>query len=176
MRTNNVLQIGQVADLGVGPNYIPPFTGAGTEREGIFHVIKNIWGYDLTDFEISIIDKKQFNACVIFTIFCSICAAYRNGDRFEVGIEPQEDRELRILDPSPPITSLEDFVLFAEDKLRSYPKFSLCAVFGTTGGSEFEFFISSQNLDPKTMTCRAVQRSQLTVIANIDLSPPSAAA
>lgn len=39
-------QIGQIADLEVGPHDVPEFTGTGSERDEIFALIERVWGYD----------------------------------------------------------------------------------------------------------------------------------
>ncbi len=75
-------QIGQVADIDVGPDNVPIFTGTASERTDIFSLIKTEWGYDPTDQTLPVVEQKQVNACLIFVLFCSLCRAYRAGLHF----------------------------------------------------------------------------------------------
>ena len=146
--SKNISQIGEVADLEVGPDDVPEFTGNGSEREEIFALIERVWGYDPANDGISVIEQKQVNGCIIFILFCSLCRAYRAGHRFEFQQASSEDHQINVLQAFPAVLQLDDFLMAAEEKLESYPRFSIAAALATSQGKEFKFFISKEPIDP----------------------------
>ena len=146
--SRNVSQIGQVAELEVGPDDVPEFTGTGSEREEIFALIERVWGYGPANDELSAIEQKQVNGCIIFILFCSLCRAYRAGYRFEFQQASSEDHQINMLQDFPEVLQLDDFLMAAEEKLEAYPRFSIAAALATSQGKEFKFFISKEKIDP----------------------------
>lgn len=142
-------QITQVSNMGIGPADVPAFTGTGSERLEIFDVVKSVWGYDITDQTLSEIEKKQVNACLIFAIFCSLCRAHRSGSAsYQVSRAPDQS----VLEPCPNIATLEEFLVTAEAKLESFQRFSISAAIATRGGSQYQFFVSTEpQYDPKLL-------------------------
>ena len=146
--SKNISQIGQVADLEVGPDDVPEFTGTGSEREEIFALIERVWGYDPANDGLSVIEQKQVNGCIIFILFCSLCRAYRAGHRFEIQQASSEDHQINVLQAFPAVLQLDDFLMAAEEKLEAYPRFSIAAALATSQGKDFKFFISKEPIDP----------------------------
>jgi hypothetical protein len=134
--------------LEVGPDDVPEFTGTGSEREEIFALIERIWGYNPANDGLSVIEQKQVNGCLIFILFCSLCRAYRAGNRFEFQQASSEDHQIKVLQAFPAILSVDDFLMAAEEKLEAYPRFSIAAALATSQGKEFRFFISKEKIDP----------------------------
>ena len=143
-----------IADLEVGPDYVPNFTGTGEEGEAIFAVIKDVWGYDVNDKSLAEIDRKQTNACIIFTIFCSMCRACRMDDRLAgEGDDRNEDRHNNeFLKPVSQISTLEEFIQLAEIELEAFPRFSVCAVFSTNDNQKFNFLALRETYPPEITT------------------------
>ena len=138
--------IRSIADASIGPSDIPPFTGARQELAEICDVIANVWGYDPRNDDLTTIENKQINACIIFTIFCSLCRASKRDIDLEHAISlPNFDSE-RILFPCPYIESIDEFCRISEKYLKSYPRLSLCAAISTSDG--FRFFVMEQQLNP----------------------------
>lgn len=140
-----------IADLEVGPDYVPNFTGTGEEEEAILAVIKDVWGYDVNDKSLAEIDRKQTNACIIFTIFCSMCRACRR-DRDQVTDDNDAWDNDEFLKPVNQISSLEEFVQLSEIELQTFPRFSICAVVKTNDGNRSYFLAMRENYPPETTT------------------------
>jgi hypothetical protein len=143
---NNEPAIRSIAELSVGPSDIPPFTGSGEELNSVCDVIEKIWGYDPAKNDYSLIEKKQINACIIFSIFCSLCQSSKRDIWHENEIKiPSIDNDA-ILMPCPNIDSMMTFFKVSEKYLRFYPRLSLCAALHTSDG--FRFLVMKEPLHP----------------------------
>ena len=60
-------------DLEGCPSWVDDKAG----REALLASIPARWGYDPSDQSLGMIERKQLNACMIFTVFCSMCKSAR---------------------------------------------------------------------------------------------------
>lgn len=143
---DNEPAIRSIAQLSVGPSGIPPFTGRGEEFNDLCNLINDCWGYDPRSNDYSLIEKKQINACIIFSVFSSLCRACKTDIDCENDISIPDITDGSILFPCPNIDSITTFFRVAEKYLRSYPRLSLCAALLTSDG--FRFLVMKEPLHP----------------------------
>lgn len=70
----NKRQIRQIARIGVEIDEVPAWSEAMSQSD-VFMFIENRWDYNPADESLSEIERKQVNACIIFTLFCSLYRA-----------------------------------------------------------------------------------------------------
>jgi hypothetical protein len=66
-----------VSEASIDLEDFPTWTGTAAERDASFELMRSRWGYHPSDQSLKTIESKQMRACVIFSLFCSMCKAAR---------------------------------------------------------------------------------------------------
>jgi len=140
------------------PPDIPEFTRTGTEDESIRKIIRARWGYDFFDETLTPLDCKQVNACIIFSIFCSMVRGAQSEKGLD-GILPSSHFDIDISIGNDVVNSFDDFVSFSEKKLEAFPRFSMLFLLKSKKTKSDYFIVIREMYPPETvreMICEVI--------------------